>query len=94
MRLDRPVASVVAKARAQDLRSIVETKAVAHRAGRAGQVADVVVLGGLSRRGLTEDYLEVDLDDQSLGRGERVDLILEMRAGRLKAVARAPARSW
>ena len=91
-RLSNSVSPVVARRRARELRAVGEAKTFAYSEQRAGQVADVVVLGGGAiRRGLTEDYLEVDLDDQGLGRGERVDVVLEMREGTLCGVVPAPA---
>jgi threonylcarbamoyladenosine tRNA methylthiotransferase MtaB len=84
IRLDRSVDPIIAQQRAKELRDVGNAKAAMHKVGRAGQVADVVVIGGgSSRRGLTEDYLEIDLVDQSLGRGQRVDAVLELRDGRL-----------
>jgi threonylcarbamoyladenosine tRNA methylthiotransferase MtaB len=82
-RLDDAVAPVLARCRAKQIREVGITKTAAHIARRVGDVADVVVIGGGPRRGLTEDYLEIDLADQSLGRGQRVDVILEARGGRL-----------
>jgi threonylcarbamoyladenosine tRNA methylthiotransferase MtaB len=83
-KLPGAVAPRVAQDRARELRALGARKAAAYAASRAGQVADVVVVGDAARRtGLTEDYLEVELGDVKAGRGERLDLRLEMRAGRL-----------
>jgi hypothetical protein len=48
-----------------------------------GQVADVVVLGpAANRRGITEDYLEIDLPAGAAARGERISVVIERaRAG-------------
>ncbi len=60
-RLGPPVDPRVAAARSAELRTIVDEKAVVHRRRRAGDHADVVLLGRSSGRfeGLTEDYLPV-----------------------------------
>jgi threonylcarbamoyladenosine tRNA methylthiotransferase MtaB len=84
VKLKSAVSASVARERAAELREIGAMKTASYLASRAGQVADVVVLGGgPTRRGLTEDYLEVELDDQRLGRGERVDVVLDSREGKL-----------
>ena len=73
-----------AKRRAKELSQLDAVKKRTHVASRLGQIADVVVVGGgATRRGLTEDYLEVDLVDSHRARGERADVVLEMRAGTL-----------
>jgi threonylcarbamoyladenosine tRNA methylthiotransferase MtaB len=73
-RLPGPVAIGVARARAAELRAIGARKTEAYRASRAGQLADVVVVGsGSARRGLTEDYLETEVP-ATFGRGARLDL--------------------
>ena len=87
VRIANPVSPVVTRERARELREIGGALAAAYAARRAGDVADVVVLGGgAKRRGLTEDYLEIDLDDPALGRGERIDVLLESRSGRLTGI--------
>lgn len=60
------------RARAAELRALGERKAAAHRAARAGGEADVVVVRGERREGLTEDYLQVDLDGPPQPRGTRL----------------------
>ena len=69
LKLPNPVAPVLARERAGQLREIGERKAAAYLASRVGQVADVVGVG--RGRGLTEDYLEIPVD---LGRGDRADV--------------------
>jgi threonylcarbamoyladenosine tRNA methylthiotransferase MtaB len=59
-----------ARRRSQELRSAGEAKARAYRASRAGGRADVVVVRGERREGLTEDYLQVDVEG-ALPRGTR-----------------------
>jgi hypothetical protein len=61
----------VARQRAAELRAISERKAAAYRDKRLGGTADVVVVRGDAREGLTEDYLQVDLEGQRLPRGTR-----------------------
>lgn len=83
-RLGGAVPSHVSRHRAMELRQIGSAKTAAYAARRVGQIADVVVVdGGATRRGLTEDYLEVDLPGSNIGRGERVDAVLDIRAGAL-----------
>ena len=67
-RLPNPVAPLVAKERATELREIGARKAAAYFASRLGQPADVVVIG--RARGLTGDYLEIGLPPD-LERGTR-----------------------
>ena len=81
-RLGARVAPEVVKRRAAELRALAREKAVAHTARRAGDTADVVVVGGGAKReGLTEDYLSVDLSDPSLPRRTRFDAELLDRGG-------------
>jgi threonylcarbamoyladenosine tRNA methylthiotransferase MtaB len=92
-RLGNPVAPAVSQRRAKDLRHLGSVKTAAYLASRVGQSADVVVVGGgETRHGLTEDYLDVDLVGSDLGRGARAEIILELREGRLCGVAPAVAR--
>src|ERR1043166_4138379 len=65
-RLSGEVAPAIARERAAELRAIGERKLTAYAASRVGQEADVVVVG--AGRGLTEDYVEVEVAG---GRGER-----------------------
>lgn len=72
VRLGGDVPASVSRARAAELRAVGDAKAAAHRALRAGDMADVVVVGGGARReGLTEDYLSVDLSDPLIPRRSR-----------------------
>jgi threonylcarbamoyladenosine tRNA methylthiotransferase MtaB len=82
-RLPQPVEPSVARARAAELREIGARKSAAYFATRVGQVADVVVLGpAANRRGITEDYLEIDLPAGAAARGERISVVIERaRAG-------------
>ena len=92
-RLRGQVPSVVAIARARELRELGQRKAAAYRTARSGGIADVVVVSGLEsneREGLTEDYLTVLPGDPSLGRGTRFTARLALDGGRLSAV---PLRS-
>jgi threonylcarbamoyladenosine tRNA methylthiotransferase MtaB len=87
-RLNGAVSPLVARQRAEELRRIGTAKAAAYAASRVGQVADVIVVGGGSkRRGLTEDYLDVSLTGLDFARGERVDVLLEQRGSALGGVA-------
>ena len=85
-RLPNPVSPAVARDRASELRQIGARKAAAYSVSRAGQSADVVVTGGGElKRGLTEDYLEVEVT-REMGRGERADMMLVADGGLLRAV--------
>jgi threonylcarbamoyladenosine tRNA methylthiotransferase MtaB len=76
-RLGGPVPPDECSRRAAELRDAGERAAAAHRARRAGGVADVVVIPrGGRREGLTEDYLTVRVDE-SLARGARFEAVLE-----------------
>jgi threonylcarbamoyladenosine tRNA methylthiotransferase MtaB len=91
-RLGGQVAPALARERAADLRSIGARKATAHAASRLGQVADVVVIGSGERRtGLTEDYLEIDVAEP-VGRGERLDVVLEGSTTGMPVGRRLPVR--
>ncbi len=73
LQLPGEVPEHVRRARAAELRAIGVRKAASYAAGRAGGLADVVVIGheGGHRDGLTEDYLSVDLPDPAPARGAR-----------------------
>ncbi|MEO5566862.1 MAG: radical SAM protein [Gemmatimonadaceae bacterium] len=87
-RLSGAVPAAVARERAGELRAIGARKAAAYAVSRVGQVADVVVIGsGESRRGLTEDYLEVRVEGVEIGRGERVALRLRLREAEKELIA-------
>jgi threonylcarbamoyladenosine tRNA methylthiotransferase MtaB len=85
-RLASQVEGAVVRRRAGELRDVSEALAKAHRARRAGGVADVVVVRGDRQEGLTEDYLQVDLEGPRLARGSRVSVRLAERADRLVAI--------
>ena len=71
-RLPNHVDGGVARQRAAELRAAGETLAHAYRARRAGGIADVVIIRGDRREGLTEDYLQVDLEGERFPRGTRL----------------------
>jgi threonylcarbamoyladenosine tRNA methylthiotransferase MtaB len=85
-RLPNQVDGITARRRSQELRSIGEVKARDYRARRAGGVADVVVVRGDRREGLTEDYLPVDLEGSRLPRGTRLNARLAEGRDRLTAI--------
>ena len=72
MRLPNQVDGGVARHRAAELRASGETLAHAYRVRRAGGSADVVIIRGDRREGLTEDYLQVVLEGERLPRGTRL----------------------
>lgn len=71
-RLPNQVDGTVARHRAAELRASGDTLSHAYRVRRAGGIADVVVIRGDRREGLTEDYLQVDLEGERLPRGTRL----------------------
>jgi threonylcarbamoyladenosine tRNA methylthiotransferase MtaB len=78
--------------RARELRELGERKAAAYMASRAGTAADVVVVRGDVREGLTEDYLSVEIGGIAPPRGARLPMQLERSAaGRLVATPLVPA---
>ena len=85
-RLPNQVDGTTARRRSQELRSIGESKSRGYRARRAGGVADVVVVRGDRREGLTEDYLPVDLEGSRLPRGTRLNARLVEGRDRLTAI--------
>jgi threonylcarbamoyladenosine tRNA methylthiotransferase MtaB len=85
-RLPEQVAPVVARERAGELRALAERVRARHEAARAGDAADVVVVGrGSERQGLTGDYLTVSIDGVAHLPGERFAARLSDEAGRLVA---------
>ena len=84
-RLPGQVNGTVVRTRAAELRQAGEVLATAHRERRAGGTADVVVVRGDRREGLTEDYLQVDLDGPRLPRGTRFAARLTQGRDRLIA---------
>ena len=84
-RLPGHVDGGVARRRAAELRAVSEGKAAAYRERRLGGAADVVVVRGEAREGLTEDYLQVDLAGERLPRGTRFSARLSEGRTRLTA---------
>jgi threonylcarbamoyladenosine tRNA methylthiotransferase MtaB len=79
VRMGGEVPAAVSRERAAELRAIGEAKAAAHRAARVGGIADVIVIGdGAKREGLTEDYLAVELEDNSMPRRTRFSARLRL----------------
>ncbi len=76
--------------RAAELRAIAHAKRQAHAASRAGDMADVIVVRGDVREGLTEDYLEVRMGGSPLPRGHRVAARLSLADGHLVATPLSP----
>lgn len=89
-RLPGHLPSAVLQRRARELRQAGDAKARAHRTRRLGAVADVVVVRGDIREGLTEDYLTVAMADPPPPRGARLPARLEGDADRLVAVPLVP----
>jgi threonylcarbamoyladenosine tRNA methylthiotransferase MtaB len=85
-RLPDQVDGITARRRSQELRSIGEARSRDYRARRAGGIADVVVVRGDRREGLTEDYLPVDLEGSRLPRGTRLNARLAVGRDRLTAI--------
>ena len=84
-RLAGQVDGTIARQRSAELRAVGESLSAQYRARRTGSMADVVVVRGDRREGLTEDYLQVDLDGQPLPRGTRVRARLSEGSDRLVA---------
>jgi threonylcarbamoyladenosine tRNA methylthiotransferase MtaB len=92
-RLGPPTAPDIVRERSAELRAIAARKAAAHRAGRAGQTADVVLetrQAGI-REGLTEDYLGVQLPADAVAGQSRVTARLELDGARLVGTPMVPA---
>jgi threonylcarbamoyladenosine tRNA methylthiotransferase MtaB len=85
-RLPDQIDGAVARRRAAELRRFGDEAARAYRAARVGGPADVVVVRGDRREGLTEDYLAVDLEGDPLPRGARVAARLGQGPNRLTAI--------
>ena len=85
MRLSGQVDAGIARDRSAELRAVGEALALAHRTGRVGGMADVIVVRADRREGLTGDYLQVDLDGPRLPRGTRLTARLAEGNGRLIA---------
>lgn len=84
-RLSGHVDGDVIRRRAGELREVSAVLAKTHRVRRSGGAADVVVVRGERQEGLTEDYLQVDLEGPRLPRGSRVSARLAERGDRLIA---------
>lgn len=90
-RLGAPPAAEIVKERSAELRALAARKAEAHRAARAGALADLVLESRRAgvREALSEDYVAVDLPAEApwvLGRA-RLTARLELEAGRLQGRA-------
>ena len=71
-KLSDRVPNGVATRRAAELRALAARKSAAYHAGRAGGLADVVVIGrGGDREGVTGDYLTVQVDRRAFEPGHR-----------------------
>jgi threonylcarbamoyladenosine tRNA methylthiotransferase MtaB len=84
---DRLPPPVVAE-RAAELRAVGVRKAAAYRQARDGGEGDVILLSTVNsqgREGVTGDYLEVRVDDPTLGRGARFQARLSLRGNELIA---------
>jgi threonylcarbamoyladenosine tRNA methylthiotransferase MtaB len=84
-RLPDPVDLGVARDRAAELRAVSDALSAAYTRQRIGSRADVVVVRGDRREGLTEDYLQVDMGGPPLPRGSRVMARLSAGTNRLIA---------
>lgn len=73
----------VVSRRAAELRAVAAERATEYRARRAGGLADVVVVRGDRREGLTEDYLQVDVAGPPVPRGTRFTARLATAGDRL-----------
>ncbi len=71
-RLPDPVRPEVAHRRARELRHLAADLGMRYRQGRIGGTADVIVVRGERREGLTGDYLTVTMGDRRFPRGTRV----------------------
>jgi threonylcarbamoyladenosine tRNA methylthiotransferase MtaB len=85
-RLAGRVPAEIADLRARELRTLGERHAEQYAGTRAGGRADVVVVRGERREGLTEDYLSVPIGGSAPARGERIAMRLEWRDSRLCAL--------
>jgi threonylcarbamoyladenosine tRNA methylthiotransferase MtaB len=83
-RLSEQLPPEVVRRRAAELRELAQLKAESYRRARAGGEADVVVVRGERREGLTGDFLVVRCPG-SFPRGTRFDARLELVGGELMA---------
>ncbi len=90
VRLSDTVPAQRSRERAAELRALGKAAADSYAARRAGTLADVIVIGHDDghRDGLTEDYLQVELEQPAPPRGARVIARLERQAGRPTLFAR------
>jgi threonylcarbamoyladenosine tRNA methylthiotransferase MtaB len=88
LKLQPKVPADVARTRARELRLLADRKAAVYRTSRIGQEADVVVTE--KGKGLTEDYLSVDVAD-SIARRSRFRAKLREADGRLVALSNSTA---
>jgi threonylcarbamoyladenosine tRNA methylthiotransferase MtaB len=86
-RLPDQVDQRVARERAAELRAVSETLAASYSSTRIGGLADVIVVRGDRREGMTEDYLQVDMNGPALPRGTRIRARLSAGTARLTATA-------
>ncbi len=86
-RLGPPVGAETMKERSEELRALVEERAVSYIRRRNGGRADVVLLDRRAGafQGLTEDYLTAYLPTQHAGDGRRIEVRLSSANGRLLA---------
>lgn len=84
-RLNGHISAPEVRDRAAHLRSLGNSKHQSYVESRAGAVADVIVVRGDVREGLTEDYLEVRLEGEALPRGTRVPARLSLAGNTLVA---------
>lgn len=89
-RLHDHISAPEVRDRATHLRSLGNSKLQSYSASRAGGVADVIVVRGDIREGLTEDYLEVRVDGEPLPRGARLLARLSLAGNTLVATAPSP----
>ena len=88
-RLPGHIPAALIRERAAELRALADAKRQAHAGSRAGGLADVIVVRGDVREGLTEDYLEVRLAREPLPRGTRLPARLSLAGNILVATAQA-----
>lgn len=89
-RLPGHLSPEVVQRRARALREAGARQAERYRARRVGGVADVIVVRGDIREGLTEDYLAVAIPDPPPPRGARLAARLAASASGLMAVPLVP----
>jgi threonylcarbamoyladenosine tRNA methylthiotransferase MtaB len=86
LKLGSAVAGSVARRRSRELRALADDKAATYRKARVGGTCDVVVIE--RGKGLTEDYLSVDVPE-SIPRRSRFRATLREAEGRLIAFSEA-----